>query len=446
VAVGAGRVYHAGLMTVTAQQFVSFHVIMIVLHAILGGVAYLIYAERKISAYAQDRLGPNRVGPFGLLQPIADGIKLFLKEDYAPKRVDKILFSLGPGLIIIPALIGWAVIPWGGYVEIPTFSPPLLPITVEGGRALVAAADINIGVVYLLAVASLGVYGVTLGGWASNNKYSFLGGLRCSAGMVSYEIPMGLSILVVLLVAGTVHPERIVAYQAHNGWFLLSAPIAALLFYTCSLAESNRAPFDNAEAEQELVGGYHTEYSSMRFALFLLAEYAHMITGAAFFTLLFLGGYHVPFLPLTDPEATGLLAMLTKFGVFAGKTTLIALFGILVRWTLPRIRWDQVMKLCWNALIPLGIVLLIATSVMVYMGWTTWWETLAMHAGLAFLLFIVQPILPKTPVNYKTPLTGSRYSRRSGDPLMTAPAHPSALDEMAPDLSEKPVEERVVSV
>lgn len=434
------------MLTVTAQQFVSFHVIMIVLHAILGGVAYLIYAERKISAYAQDRLGPNRVGPVGLLQPIADGIKLFLKEDYAPSRVDKILFSLGPALIIIPALIGWAVIPWGGHVDIPTFSPPLLPITVEGGRALVAAADINIGVIYLLAVASLGVYGVTLGGWASNNKYSFLGGLRCSAGMISYEIPMGLSILVVLLVAGTVHPERLVAFQVDNGWFILSAPIAALLFYVCSLAESNRAPFDNAEAEQELVGGYHTEYSSMRFALFLLAEYAHMITGAAFFVLLFLGGYHVPFIALTDPESTGLLAMFVKFGVFAGKTTMIALFGILVRWTLPRIRWDQVMKLCWNALIPLGIVLLIATSVMVYLGWTSWWETLAMHAVLAFLLFAVQPILPRAPVNHKTPLTGSRYSRRAGDPLMTAPAHPSALDEMAPTLRDEAVEERVVNL
>jgi len=434
------------MLTVTAQQFVSFHVIMIVLHAILGGVAYLIYAERKISAYAQDRLGPNRVGPVGLLQPIADGIKLFLKEDYAPSRVDKILFSMGPALIIIPALIGWAVIPWGGYVDIPTFSPPLLPITVEGGRALVAAADINIGVVYLLAVASLGVYGVTLGGWASNNKYSFLGGLRCSAGMISYEIPMGLSILAVLLVAGTVHPERLVAFQVENGWFILSAPIAALLFYVCSLAESNRAPFDNAEAEQELVGGYHTEYSSMRFALFLLAEYAHMITGAAFFTLLFLGGYHVPFIALTDPESTGLLAMAVKFSVFAGKTTAISLFGILVRWTLPRIRWDQVMKLCWNALIPLGIILLIATSVMVYMGWTTWWETLAMHAGLTLALLIAQPLLPKTPVNFKAQLTGSRYSRRPGDPEMTSPAHPTALDEMAPTLRDAEVEERVVSV
>ncbi len=434
------------MLTVTAQQFVSFHVIMIVLHAILGGVAYLIYAERKISAYAQDRLGPNRVGPVGLLQPIADGIKLFLKEDYAPARVDKILFSLGPALIIIPALIGWAVIPWGGYVDIPSFKPPLLPITVEGGRALVAAADINIGVVYLLAVASLGVYGVTLGGWASNNKYSFLGGLRCSAGMISYEIPMGLAILVVLLVAGTVHPERLVAFQVENGWFILSAPIAALLFYVCSLAESNRAPFDNAEAEQELVGGYHTEYSSMRFALFLLAEYAHMITGAAFFVLLFLGGYHVPFLPLTDPEATGLLAMFTKFGVFAGKTTFIALFGILVRWTLPRIRWDQVMKLAWNALIPLGIVMLIATSVMVYMGWTAWWETLALHAGLTLVLLVIQPLLPRTPVNYKAQLTGSRYSRGARDPLMTAPAHPTALDEMAPDLRDHEVEERVVNV
>ena len=434
-------------MTITAQQFVSLHVILIVLHVILIGVAYVIYAERKISAWAQDRLGPNRVGPVGLLQPIADGIKLFLKEDYAPARVDKILFSMGPALIIIPALIGWAVIPWGGYVDIPTFKPPLLPITVEGGRALVAAADLNIGVVYLLAVASLGVYGVTLGGWASNNKYSFLGGLRCSAGMISYEIPMGLAILVVLLTAGTVHPSGLVAAQVSGGWYIVAAPIAAVLFYVCTLAEANRAPFDNAEAEQELVGGYHTEYSSMRFGLFLLAEYAHMITGAAFFTLLFLGGYHLPFVGLTDPGSTGLLAMAVKFGVFAGKTTLITLFGILVRWTLPRIRWDQVMKLAWNALIPLGIVLMIATSFMVYFGWTLWWQTLAMHAGLVVVLVVVQPLLPRSAVNYKVALTGSRYSHRPGDPLMTRPAHPTALDEMAPTIKpERGRPERVVNV
>ncbi len=437
------------MLTVTAQQFVSFHVIMVVLHVILLGVAYLIYAERKVSAWAQDRLGPNRVGPIGLLQPIADGLKLFLKEDYAPTRVDKALFSLGPALIIIPALIGWAVIPWGGYVSIPTFNPPLLPITVEGGVALVAAADVNIGVIYLLAIASLGVYGVTLGGWASNNKYSFLGGLRCSAGMISYEIPLGLAILVVLLVAGTVHPQALIAQQAETGWFIVGAPLAAILFYVCTLAEANRAPFDNAEAEQELVGGYHTEYSSMRFALFLLAEYAHMITGAAFFVLLFLGGYHLPFVSLTDPASTGLLAMLVKFLVFAGKTTLIVLFGILVRWTLPRIRWDQVMKLAWNGLIPFGIVLMILTSVMVYFGWTATWQTLAMHAGLALALVAVQPLLPKAMPNRRVAIAGSRYSRRPGDPEMTAPAHPTALDEMAPAIGAEGAdgrEERVVSV
>jgi len=389
------------------------------------------------------------VGPAGLLQPIADGIKLFLKEDYAPARVDKALFSLGPGLIIIPALIGWAVIPWGGYVTIPTFNPPLLPITVEGGVALVAAADIHIGVIYLLAVASLGVYGVTLGGWASNNKYSFLGGLRCSAGMISYEIPMGLAILVVLLVAGTVYPQALIAMQVERGWFIIAAPLAGILFYVCTLAEANRAPFDNAEAEQELVGGYHTEYSSMRFALFLLAEYAHMITGAAFFVLLFLGGYHLPFVPLTHPESTGLLAMAVKFLVFAGKTTLIVCFGILVRWTLPRIRWDQVMKLAWNGLIPFGIVLMILTSFMVYLGWTATWQMLLMHVGLAVVMLAAQPLLPASKPNRRVMITGSRYSRRPGDPEMTAPAHPTALDEMAPAISAEggmAREERVVRI
>jgi NADH-quinone oxidoreductase subunit H len=315
--------------------------------------------------------------------------------------------------------------------------------------ALVAAADIHIGVIYLLAVASLGVYGVTLGGWASNNKYSFLGGLRCSAGMISYEIPMGLAILVVLLVAGTVYPQALVAMQVEQGWFIIAAPLAAIMFYICTLAEANRAPFDNAEAEQELVGGYHTEYSSMRFALFLLAEYAHMITGAAFFVLLFLGGYHLPFVGLTHPEATGLLAMVVKFLVFAGKTTLIVCFGIVVRWTLPRIRWDQVMKLAWNGLIPFGIVLMILTSFMVYFGWTATWQTLLMHVGLAAVMLAVQPLLPAARPNRRVAISGSRYSRRVGDPEMTAPAHPTALDEMAPDLGAERAaarEERVVRI
>src|SRR5688572_20074853 len=229
-------------MTLPAQLLVSAVVIVVVVHVILIGVAYCIYLERKISAYIQDRVGPNRVGfdfglPFlkflkgmlGLGQPLADGLKFFLKEDYTPERVDKVLFTLAPAIIIIPALIGFAVIPWGGVWRMDTFR--FLGITWTGGDVVVAGANINVGIIYLLAVASLGVYGVTLGGWASNNKYSFLGGLRATAQMLAYEIPLGLSLLAALLIVGTVMPEGLIRYQAHHGWLILSQPIAAVLFY-----------------------------------------------------------------------------------------------------------------------------------------------------------------------------------------------------------------------
>jgi NADH-quinone oxidoreductase subunit H len=307
----------------TAQFLVSLAVILVVVHVILVTVAYLIYIERKVSAYMQDRIGPNRVGfdfglPvlkklfrgfgfWGLGQPLADGVKLMLKEDYAPKGVDLALFTLAPMAIIIPALIGWAVIPWGGYVTIPEFTLPLLG-TIQSQRVLVAAADVNIGIVWLLAVASLGVYGVTLGGWASNSKYSFFGGLRASAGMISYEIPMGLSLLAVLLMAGTVRPQALIEMQANHGWFVVAQPLTAVVFLIAIMAEANRAPFDNSECEQELVGGYHTEYSSMRFGMFLLAEYANVLVSCTYLCVLFLGGYHLPFIPWTHPEVTGFRA------------------------------------------------------------------------------------------------------------------------------------------
>jgi len=404
---------------VTAQLFVSFHVIVLVLHVVLLGVAGLIYLERKISAYIHDRIGPNRVGPLGILQPIADGLKFFVKEDFSPRGVDKGLFTLAPAAIIIPALIGWAVIPWGGYWVTPDIPLPFGLGTIESAKVLVTAADVNIGVVYLLAVASLGVYGITLGGWASNNKYSFFGGLRCSAGMISYEIPMGLALLALILLTGTVYPQGIIEHQIQHGWFAISQPVAMVVFYICILAEANRAPFDNAEAEQELVGGYHTEYSSMRFALFFLAEYAHVITGAAFMALLFFGGYHIPFIGLTSPEATGLLAMLTKMGVFFGKVILLIGFTMWVRWTLPRVRWDQVMKLAWNGLIPLGITLLIATSVMVFMEWTSLPAMLLMNLVLVGVIVAVQNLTPRADMNRKVPMAGSRFNPLPGELVRT---------------------------
>lgn len=423
----------------SAQFFVSLVVLVTVVHVILITIAYLIYLERKISAYIQDRVGPNRVGfDFGVLpikfgfwglgQPLADGLKFLLKEDYKPRSADPALFTLAPIAILVPALIGWAVIPWGGYINVPDIN--LLGFhLVSAGPAQVIGADVNIGFIYLLAVTAMGIYGVTLGGWASNNKYSFLGGLRCAAGLVSYEIPLGGAILAVILIAGTVQPDRIVETQIQSGWYILSQPIAALLFLTCSLAEANRAPFDNAEAEQELVGGYHTEYSSMRFALFFLAEYGHMITSSAFLSVLFLGGYHLPFVPWLLPESVGVLPMLAKFGVIFTKILLLVCFMMVIRWTVPRIRYDQVLKLAWGALIPLAITLVVATAGMVYMGWTAIWQLLPMNVALAIVAMAILPYLPKDNVNERIRIAGSRFSPLAGEDVATAPTNPTALDD-----------------
>lgn len=432
-----------------AQTFVSLTVLITVIHVILITVAYSIYLERKISAYIQDRIGPNRVGfDFGVLpikfgfwglgQPLADGLKFLLKEDYAPASADKALFTLAPIAIIIPALIGFAVVPWGGYIDVPDISLWGLQL-VEAGRAQVIGADINIGVIYILAVASLGVYGVTLGGWASNNKYSFLGGLRCTAGMISYEIPLGVSILVMVLLAGTLQLDGITELQIRNGWFLWSMPLAAVLFYICHLAEANRAPFDNAEAEQELVGGYHTEYSSMRFALFFLAEYSHMITGSALLAVLFLGGYHIPFVDWTRPEAVGVGPMLVKFLAIFGKVVGLVCFSMVVRWTIPRIRFDQVLKLAWAGLIPISIALLVATSIMMYMGWTATWQLLLMNVALAGAVLLIRPYMPKTDMNQRVPLAGSRFCGLEGEAVSAAPTHPVALRDAAVAAGERGV-------
>ncbi|MEQ8769537.1 MAG: complex I subunit 1 family protein [Phycisphaerales bacterium] len=436
----------------TPQLFVSLHVLIIVVHVILIAVAYSIYLERKISAYIQDRVGPNRTGfdfglpflkflsqagitkgVFGLGQPLADGIKFLLKEDYRPTNTDKVLFTLGPVMIIIPALIGFVIIPWGGlwhwnFGELPIIGD------IGSGVVHVAGANVNIGVIYLLAVASLGVYGVTIGGWASNNKYSFLGGMRATAQMISYEIPLGMALLAVLLVMGSFLPEEIIGRQVAEGWGLVSMPVAGVLFFICSLAESNRAPFDNAEAEQELIGGYHTEYSSMRFALFFLAEYAHMITGMAFFTLLFLGGYHIPFIEWTHPDVYGenlfgLLIVATKFLAFFGKVMLLICFQMVIRWTLPRLRYDQIMMLGWQSLIPTGLVMVVLTSVMVHFGWTGTLELLLMNVVIGLGVVLGQNMFPKSTANRKIQMYGSRFSPVTGTVARAAPSHPMALED-----------------
>lgn len=414
---------------VTAQLLVNVITIAVMIHVVLGTVAYLIYLERKISAYIQDRIGPNRVGPLGLLQPIADGLKFILKEDYAPANVDKIMFTLAPMLSIVPAMIGFIVIPWGGTYLMPDITLPVLNWHIEGGFVNITGASVGVGVVYLLSVASLGVYGITLGGWASNNKYSFLGGLRATAQMLAYEIPLGLSVLCIVLVVGSVAPNEIIRQQVEGGWFVIAQPLTAILFFIAILAEANRAPFDNAEAEQELVGGYHTEYSAMRFAMFFLAEYSHIVTSCAFFTLMFLGGYHLPIIPQLDPASTGFLAVLMKFGVYFTKVVLLICFIMVIRWTIPRFRYDQVMVLGWQGLIPIAMVHTVLTFVLVYLNMGTLMPLLLLNVGMMALVVLAQSWIPKQTTNRKVPMYGSRYNPVPGTVVATAPSNPTAIQD-----------------
>lgn len=432
----------------TAQFIVSCVTIAVVIHVSLITVAYMIYFERKISAYIQDRIGPNRVGfdfglPFlkflrgciGLGQPLADGMKFLLKEDYVPSRVDKVLFTLAPVIIIVPAMIGVAVIPWGGEWICPTFTIPIIGWVVQGGPVHIAGAHIGVGFIYLLAVASMGVYGVTLGGYASNNKFSFLGGLRATAQMISYEIPMGLALLALLLAMGTVMPEGIIRHQSDHGWAVFTQPLACLLFFIAVLAEANRAPFDNAEAEQELVGGYHTEYSSMRFALFFLAEYSHMVTSSAFLVLLFFGGYSlsplpfIPDLPLLGADDMSLAAVLAKFVVYFTKVVLVICFMMVIRWTIPRLRYDQIMVGGWQMLIPTGMVLVVAISVLVYLGQTGPIATLIANVVVAGLALAAVPLFTAGTANKKIPIYGSRYSPMPGERVVTRPTERVAIED-----------------
>lgn len=359
-----------------------------ILVAILTAVAYCIYFERKISARIQDRYGPNRVGPFGLLQPLADGAKFLLKEDIIPSHVDKPLFLLAPAISFILAMIGFAVIPWGGQVMI-------------GDKLMnVQIADPGIGILYVLGVGSMGVYGIVLGGWASNNKYSTYGGVRATAQMLSYEIPMGIAILVVVLTCGEIRLERILTSQFSDGglWFILLHPVAFFILLVTIFAETNRAPFDLAEAEQELVGGFHTEYSAMKFAMFFLAEYAHMITGSAVICVLFLGGWHLPFVPGLQVKDTGFWAMFLKLGVFGVKVAAFIFLFMWVRWTLPRFRFDQLMRLAWKGLIPMSLGVLLVAIIGLHYGW---------HDRIWFTL----------PGNVIVALIALWLAARSGEPL-----------------------------
>lgn len=347
---------------ISTQFGVSLVLAAVVIGALQGAVAYAIYFERKIAAWIQDRCGPNRVGPAGLFQPIADGLKFVFKEDVIPNHVDRVLFVLAPTLMFCIAFIGFAVIPWGGQLSI---GDTLVNIQV---------ANPDIGLLYILGVTSMGVYGVVLGGFASNNKYSFYGGIRATAQMLSYEIPLGICIIIVVLTMGSLRLESITLGQTGYwyGWIpqwnVFLHPLAFIILFITILAEANRTPFDLAEAEQELVGGFHTEYSALKFGMFFLGEYASMITGSAMVAVLFLGGWHFPWFAWTQPEATQWYAVLAKVTVLCTKVAGFMFLMMWIRWTLPRFRFDQLMRFAWKGLIPVTLMLFVLTVGLVYFG------------------------------------------------------------------------------
>jgi NADH-quinone oxidoreductase subunit H len=322
--------------------------IAIVLSGVLVAVMYMVLLERKVVAWVQVRLGPMRVGPHGILQPIADVLKLFVKEDVIPAGADRWLFTLAHILVLVPAFIAFAVIPFGSEVQLFGRSVPLY------------ITDLNVGLLYVVSVASIGVYGIILGGWASNSKYPLLASLRASAQLISYEVAVLLTLVTVVVMAGSLSMVAIVDAQYNAGvWFGFAQPLAFFIFFVGGLAETNRAPFDMPEAEQELVGGFHTEYSGMRFALFFLAEYTNMIIVCAVATTLFLGGWLRPF---PNVAALWFLDIAPSWAWFIGKTLLLLYVFLWVRATLPRYRYDQLMRLGWKVLIPLALANILVTA------------------------------------------------------------------------------------
>lgn len=314
----------------------------------LGIAAYSTYAERKVAAFMQDRVGPDRAGPFGLLQPIADGVKMFTKEEIIPNTADRFLFILGPCVFMLTALMMSAVVPWGKSFQI------------GGHEFSLQVADINIGILYIMAIASIGVYGIMIGGWASNNKYSLLGAIRASSQMISYELAMGMSIVAIILMTGSLSLREIVDGQMHGHWNAFYQPLGFVIFLVCAFAEANRAPFDLAECETELIGGYHTEFSSMKLGLYLFAEYVSMFISSAVISCLYFGGYHFPGIDSLNLSPN--IAALVSVAVLFAKTLFFIFFFMWIRWTVPRFRFDQLMKLGWQILIPLSILNILATG------------------------------------------------------------------------------------
>jgi NADH-quinone oxidoreductase subunit H len=342
-------------MNLIQNIIIPLILIGIVFGALSAAVALMIYAERKVSAFIQVRLGPMRVGPYGILQSVADGVKLLLKEDILPARADPWIFTLAPIISLVPAFIVFAVIPFGPTLELFGYSIPL------------RITDLNIGVLYVLSISSVGILGIILGGWASNSKYPLMGALRSAAQMVSYEVALGFSIMGVLMIAGSLSLVEIVNRQKEFGWwFVFLQPLGFLLFFVCGIAETNRAPFDLPEAESELVAGFHTEYSGFRFSLFFLAEYANMMAVSAMAVTLFFGGWLRPFPNVALPAFLSFLdAPIMGVFWFVAKVVVFLYCYLWFRWTWPRYRYDQLMKIGWQYLLPLAIANVILTAVVV---------------------------------------------------------------------------------
>jgi NADH-quinone oxidoreductase subunit H len=330
---------------------------------LMTAAAYLVLVERWMAAWVQDRKGPNRVGIpltkirlFGLGQPLADGLKIIMKEDFTPRHVDKVLYTVAPLVILAASLAIFAAIPFGSVL--PPLGIPGLPDPVP----FLVAPGLDVGVLWVFALSSIAVYGVLLGGWASNNKYGFLGGLRSSAQLVAYEIPLGLGLLGVVLAAGSLKLDVIMNAQAESGvWYAFAQPLGFIVFLVASFAEAARLPFDLPEAEQELVGGYHTEYSGIKLLLFLVSEFLHMVTAAFLIVIMFLGGWHLWGVTGSGQEVTWLGAFI-RFGVLSAKIFAVILFFMLVRWSWPRFRFDQLMNLAWKVMLPLGIANLVTVA------------------------------------------------------------------------------------
>ncbi|RWY52578.1 NADH-quinone oxidoreductase subunit NuoH [Mucilaginibacter gilvus] len=336
-----------------AEIGIKFALVAIIFGISLVVAMYSTYAERKIAAFFQDRVGPNRAGPFGILQPLADGAKMFLKEEIIPTNATPFLFIVGPSLAILTACIASAVIPWGQNVVIAGKTIPL------------QVTDINVGILYIFGVVSLGVYGVMIGGWASNNKYSLLGAIRAASQNISYEISMGLSIIALLLVTGTLSLGEIAQQQHGWHWNVIYQPVGFILFLICAFAETNRTPFDLPECETELVGGYHTEYSSMKLGFYLFAEYINMFISSAVMVTLYWGSYNYPGMDFMNELLGTTWGPLFGFAVMFFKVLLFIFFFMWVRWTIPRFRYDQLMDLGWKVLIPLAIANIVVTAVVI---------------------------------------------------------------------------------